>query len=310
MLKTATGLYAYGSQGLVAGRMQNIQVAFSSDGVHWQSQGDALPIKAAWATAQDYWAAHAIYKDERYYLFYNARTDFSGQGIGVATASSPVGPFVDSGQPLVYGDYYINIDAFAFEDVGRWWLCWGSCYQPIKLRELAPDLLTFAPETLTHELIAPEKDHPFASLHEAAWIHKRFEPALQKTFYYLYTSGADAFGLDSYGIMVARSENLIGPYQTLAQAKERADSVILRSNATFLNPGAQAIFTDDMGQEWLLYHAYRRAGQPTDYQSLRNAPRVLMLDRLEYDASGWPYTRYGSPSTGSEPAPTLNFRED
>jgi arabinan endo-1,5-alpha-L-arabinosidase len=306
ILRTTHGLYAYGSQGLTAGGMHNIQVAFSRNGVTWEIRGDALPTKASWAADQDYWAPHVVQKGETYFLFYNAKTGHAGQGIGVATAQSPEGPFVDSGTPLVSGESYINIDAFVFQDVDdRWWMCWGSCFEPIKLRELDESLLQFAMNSVVIEILTPEKEHAFARLHEAPWIHPRFDPRLQKIFYYLFTSGADAFGLDSYGIMVARSEQVTGPYETFAQAKGLADSVILRSNERFLNPGAHAMFTDDMGQEWLLYHAYEREGLQIDYATLRNTARVLMLDRLDYDESGWPYTRTGTPSIESETGPVF-----
>jgi arabinan endo-1,5-alpha-L-arabinosidase len=303
IFKAANGLYAYGSQDL-AGK-HNIQVIFSSDGVHWEAKGDALPEKANWASAQDYWAPHLIAKDDVYYLFYNAKTNFSGQGIGVAKGNSPEGPFVDSGKPLVYGESYVNIDAFVYSENKRYWLCWGSCYEPIKLRELTSDLTDFAPESQTLEILAPEANHPFAALHEAPWIHKRFEPALGKSFYYLFTSGANAFGEDSYGVMVARSEALEGEYISLGQAKQREDSVILRGNDVFLNPGAHAMFTDAEGQDWLIYHAYVREGLTADYETLRKTPRVLMLDALYYDEEGWPYTKTGSPSTSFQPAPVI-----
>jgi len=313
ILRTPGGLYAYGSQGQTSGGMHNIQVAFSRDGVTWAARGDALPTKAAWAADQDYWAPHVIRKGDTCFLFYNAKTDQAGQGIGVATSLSPEGPFIDSGQPLVYGESYINIDAYVFLDASdnRWWMCWGSRYEPIKLREMDASLLNFAANSSVIEILAPEADHAFARLHEAPWIRARFDPNLQKRFYYLYTSGADAFGLDSYGIMVARSKHVMGPYQTLAQARELSDSVILRSNERFLNPGAHAIFRDDTRQEWLLYHAYEREGLHIDYATLRSTPRVLMLDALDYDEDGWPYTRTGSPSTQTEMGPTfLQATED
>jgi arabinan endo-1,5-alpha-L-arabinosidase len=305
VLKLENGLYAYASQGL--GSEGNIPLAFSKDGIYWEAKGDALPEKAIWASSQDYWAPHPIYKDGSYYLFYNAKTNFSGQGIGVAKAESPEGPFVDSGKPLVYGESYIHIDAYMFHDssTNKYWLCWGSCYQPIKLRELDDSLLDFVLDNPTLEILAPEPNYPFASLHEAAWIHARFDPMLKKRFYYLFTSGSNAFGLDSYGIMVARSESLQGPYISLAQERNLEDSVILRGNSVFMNPGAHAMFTDDAGQDWLLYHAYLREALKTDYDTLRKTARVLMLDPLYYDDEGWPYVMYGSPSIERQRGPVI-----
>jgi arabinan endo-1,5-alpha-L-arabinosidase len=308
ILRTEAGLYAYATQSQTPYGMHNIQVAFSRDGIHWDACGDALPTKATWAAkGQDYWAPHVIEKDGLYYMFYNAKTNMSGHGIGVATAISPEGPFIDSGQPLVRGRKFINIDAFVFHDTleNRWWLCWGSCHKPIKMRELDASLLCFAPRSRVIEILACDETVPFAALLEASWIQRRFDPHLQKTFYYLFASGSDAFGVDSYGIMVARSECLTGPYETLTQAKDVPDSVIVRSNDTFLNPGAHSIFTDDSGQDWILYHAYCRDDVKFHYKKIRTFPRVLMLDQLHYDESGWPFVRTGSPSTEGQIGPTF-----
>jgi arabinan endo-1,5-alpha-L-arabinosidase len=307
ILVTPQGFYAYGSQGMTDTGMHNVQVAFSTDAVHWQALGDALPQKSRWADDQDYWAPHPVYKDGTYYLFYNAKTNDSGQGIGVATGSTPEGPFLDSGSPLVYGEQYANIDAFVFHEAASqtWWLVWGSCHQPIKMQALDSSLLRFATDSTRHQIIAPEAGHPFACLHEAAWIHPRIDPRSGKRFYYLFTSGADAFGLDSYGIMAARSETLTGPYETLAQAKGLPDSVILRSSPTFLNPGAHSMFTDASGQDWLLYHAYLREGLTISNEALRQSPRLLMLDPVYYDEDGWPYVKDGRPSETWQTGPMV-----
>lgn len=307
VLRTENGLYAYATQSMTPNGMHNIQVAFSPDGITWAARGDALPTKSTWAARQDYWAPHVIFKDGTYFMFYNAKKDNSGHAISVATSQSPDGPFIDKGEPLVTGWKFINIDAFIFhdEEQGRWWLCWGSCHKPIKMRELDSSLLKFAAGSRVIEILAAEEKHPFARLHEASWIHKRFDPTLQKTFYYLFTSGADAFGVATYGLMVARSESLTGPYVTLAQAKGLPDSVILRSNATFLNPGAHSIFTDDAGQEWLLYHAYSHTDVQVNYKKIHSFPRMMMLDALRYDESGWPYVETGSPSVGLQKGPVF-----
>lgn len=308
ILRTVAGFYAYATQSLTPTGQHNIQVAFSRDAVHWEPRGDAMPTKAVWAsTHQDYWAPHVVFKDGLYHMFYNARTNTSGHGIGVATSLSAEGPFVDSGAPLVRGWKFINIDSYVFQDAatGRWWMSWGSCHQPIKLRQMDDSLLSFAKGSRVIDLLSAEQGHPFAALHEASWIHSRFDPHQQKTFYYLFTSGANAFGVDSYGIMVARAEHLTGPYITLAEAKGLPDSVILRSNATVLNPGAHSLFTDDAGQEWLLYHAYSRAEVNGQFKRIHRFPRLLMLDALHYDESGWPFVRTGSPSTGTEAGPAF-----
>src|SRR5437868_2443895 len=89
--------YAYATQTTVGGVWYNIQVARSTDLLHWQYLGDALPVKPAWANqTQNFWAPHVTEAGGTYYMYYsadpNART---GLCLAVATASSPAGPFTD-----------------------------------------------------------------------------------------------------------------------------------------------------------------------------------------------------------------------
>jgi arabinan endo-1,5-alpha-L-arabinosidase len=310
VLRQPEGYYAYASQGQTPQGVQNIQCAFSPDLVHWAPLPDALPVKAPWAPAQDYWAPDVVQLAARdYRLFFNAQVLGSGQGIGVARAETPVGPFTVVGEPLVHGERYRHIDPKAVRDphTGRWHLAWGSCYGPILLKELRDDLLGFRDlGQPPHELLQPNPQARLTQLYEAAWITARFDAGRSRFVYYLYTSGPDAFGDESYTVQVARSEQGIAEgYVTLAEATGRPDSVIYRSNATFVNPGAAAIATDGAGQEWLLSHATLRADIP-DYDELRRDParlwntlrsarRVLLLDPIHY-ADGWPYLPGGAPS--------------
>ncbi len=323
ILKRPEGYYAYASQGMTANGMQNIQQLFSPDLVHWTRGPDALPVKASWATEQDYWAPDVMeVAPGDYRMFFNAKVHGSGQGIGVATASQPQGPFTVQGGPLVHGDKYVNIDAKAFRNPvdGKWYLLWGSCYEPIKIQELRDDLMGFKnPEAAPINLLTPDPANKWTALYEAAWMTARKDEATGKTFFYLYTSGPDAFGDDSYTVQVARSEE--GPlsgFVTLAQATGRADSIIYAGNAQFVNPGASAITVDGAGNEWLVSHASLRSDVP-DYAELRRTPdqlwqrlrhlrRVMIIDPIRYEA-GWPSVGNGTPSTDPQPAPAASLRE-
>ena len=101
----------------------------------------------------NFWAPHVVAHGGRYYLYYSAKPDAAltdgsrGLCLAVATATRPQGPFTDSGRPLQCGEGFVNIDPMAFDDpaTGRRLLYWGSGFGPIKVRELAPDRLSFAP---------------------------------------------------------------------------------------------------------------------------------------------------------------------
>ena len=163
------------------------------------------------------------------------------------------------------------------------------------------------------EILQPDPHNPATALYEAAWITARFDPHDQQQYVYLYTSGPDAFGDESYSVQVARSSSgPTGPFVTLAHATGRADSVIYRSNATFVNPGASAITRDAAGQEWMLCHAalradipnYKRLRQSRDalWQTLRYTRRVMLLDPIVY-RDGWPIVPGGTPSLAREQGP-------
>src|SRR5688572_16042481 len=111
--------YAYATNTSVAGKFYHIQVARSSNLVHWEIIGDALPDKPSWAD-KDFWAPHVLYDTARkqYYLYYSGESPHEeiGKCIGVAISKSPTGPFINVGTPLVSGESFINIDPMAFDD--------------------------------------------------------------------------------------------------------------------------------------------------------------------------------------------------
>jgi arabinan endo-1,5-alpha-L-arabinosidase len=62
--------YAYATQTLREGQWINIQVARSTDLVHWEHLGDALPQKPVWAqTTQDFWAPYVLRDGDRYVMY-------------------------------------------------------------------------------------------------------------------------------------------------------------------------------------------------------------------------------------------------
>src|SRR3954469_11836348 len=77
----------------------------SYDLVDWTYMGDAFASKPPWvASNAGLWAPDIRYFNGQYYLYFTASdTTFPGGGsaIGVATSSSPLGPWVDSGAPAV-----------------------------------------------------------------------------------------------------------------------------------------------------------------------------------------------------------------
>lgn len=289
--------YVYATQGEVDGKMQNIQIVRSRDLQIWERVGDALSDKPAWARqTQDFWAPHVALHDGRYYLYYSAKPDIalvdkvSGLCLAVATATKPQGPFVDMGKPLQCGDGFINIDPMSFDDpaTGKRLLYWGSGFGPIKVRELAPDRMSFAPGSTTIDLVDVIKNEDpknYQRLVEGAWV------VLHDGYYYLFYSGDNCCGPNAhYAVMVARSRNSTGPFETLAQATGAPNSVILEANSRWIAPGHNAILKDAKGQYWTLYHAVdtkRSRDKATDDV---NSRRVMLVSPMEW-VDGWPVIR-------------------
>ncbi len=77
----------------------------SSDLVNWTYEGDAFSAKPSLvASDAGLWAPEIEFLNGQYYLYYTASdTSLPGGGsaIGVETSSSPFGPWVDSGTPVV-----------------------------------------------------------------------------------------------------------------------------------------------------------------------------------------------------------------
>jgi len=280
--------YAYATQTERDGKWINLQVARSPDLVRWEHLGDALPTKPGWASrTQDFWAPHVQRSGDTYYLYYSAKPDAAlsddkrGLCLAVATAGGPLGPFVDMGKPLKCGDSFVNIDPFAYDDpaTGRRLLYWGSGFQPIKVQELAPDRMSFAPGSKPVDLVpAIKSDDPneYQKLVEGAWVERR------GGWYYLFYSGDNCCGPKAhYAVMVARSRSATGPFVNAP------DKVILQRFGNWNAPGHNSVITDRRGRDWIVYHAVdvrRPRTKPTDDVNTR---RVMLVDRIDW-SSGWP----------------------
>jgi arabinan endo-1,5-alpha-L-arabinosidase len=295
--------YAYATQTLRDGQWINIQVARSRDLVDWEYLGDALPEKPSWALeTQDFWAPSLIYDGSTYFMYYSATPDDCRDGpdhaLAVATSQTPAGPFVDIGRPFLAGKGFHNIDPMAYDDpaTGKRLLYWGSGFEPLKVRELAPDRISFAAGSKPIDLIWPNgKNGGFPRLVEASWVIRH------EDYYYLFYSGDNCCGPHAeYGVMVARSKSATGPFETLEQAKGVPHSLMLFKSERWLAPGHNSVVTDKSGDEWIVYHAIDVNRPRQTQQDEINSRRILLIDKIEWK-DGWPHV--GTPSDEPQPAP-------
>jgi arabinan endo-1,5-alpha-L-arabinosidase len=319
--------YAYATQGPVGGSVHNFQAARSRDLVRWERLPDVMPVKPSWASqTQLFWAPDVHQRGPTFYMYFSAGLDpepaarfkreqraaESKEGVfclGVATSKQPGGPFTDSGRPLTCGLSFVNIDPMAFDDprTGKKLLYWGSGFQPIRVQELADDRLGFKPGSAAVELVRPDKNVPFQTLIEGAWVVER------GGWYYLFYSGENCchgpLQEIKYAVMVARSRRAAGPFVTLAQATGAKDSVILRRSAEWVAPGHNSVFADDAGQEWIAYHAIsvKRPYLAEEIGGDRAVRRPMLIGRLVW-RGGWPRVEGGTPVAAPPRAPVVRRR--
>lgn len=298
--------YAYGTQTQRDGRWVDIQLASSTDLVHWRYLGDALPVKPSWASkTQDFWAPHVSRQGSQYILYFSGKPnaaladDKQGMCIGIATASSPTGPFTDIGHPLLCGASFVDIDPMEFDDpaTGEHWLYWGSGFEPIKVQQLSDDLTSFKPGSSPKPLVSPHGlNGSFPVLIEGSWMMRH------DGWYYLFYSGDNCCGPKAnYAVMVARSRSATGPFETLEQATGKPQSIVLKQSSRWIAPGHNSVVSDGAGRDWIAYHAvdaHRPREKPTDELNTR---RILLIDRIEW-RNGWP--EINGPSATPTTAPT------
>lgn len=304
VIKAGDGFYyAYGTQTQRGGKWINIQVARSRDLTHWQYLGEGL-TKPGWASnTQDFWAPHVQRDGSRYIMYFSAKPNTSderhGLCLGVATSNNPAGPFVDMGHPLKCGEGFVNIDPMAFDDpaTGKHLLYWGSGFEPIKVQELGPDRMSFAPGSSPKDLVWPAPGRKsFPVLVEGSWMIRHGD------YYYLFYSGDNCCGPGAnYAVMVARSKNAAGPFETLEQAKGWQHSIILQKRGRWIAPGHNSIVTDAKGQDWIVYHASDVHHSRVNLDADINSRRVLLIDRIHWSDDGWP--EIDGPSEEPSPAP-------
>ena len=218
--------------------------------------------------------------------------------MGVATSAKPYGPFYDSGclidanAPEI--DVQNSIDPFYIEDAGKHYLFWGS-FRGIYVTELESDGLSVKKDGNGALVL---RKQVAGTAFEGVNIYKK------DRYYYLFASvGSCCDGANStYRTVVGRSRNILGPYLDKNGKDMMANgyTVIIQGNTEWVGTGHNSIIqVDDAGQEWIIYHGYRRAQA--------DKGRVVLLDKLQWDEDGWPYVEGNAPSDISE-TPVIHDR--
>ncbi|HSJ67324.1 MAG TPA: glycoside hydrolase family 43 protein [Anditalea sp.] len=117
--------------------MNDWRLYTTSDMVNWTDHGSVLSYKDFSWGKMNAWAPQCIERDGKFYMYVPITDRDNRNGIGVAVADSPYGPFIDPlGKPLI-SNTMADIDPTVFvDDDGQAYLVWGNpeCYW-VKLNE-------------------------------------------------------------------------------------------------------------------------------------------------------------------------------
>jgi arabinan endo-1,5-alpha-L-arabinosidase len=312
----ATGeWYAYGTTDYWTSDSSSLHImpiVESRDLTHWtfvrnvfspvgSTPAAGSPDQPAWTGDPFLWAPEVHLIDGTYVMYYTASgTAAGGSAIGVATASSPAGPWHDSGGPLIapqadpQGGYYsvIDPDEVATPD-GQRYLYYGSFNLGIHVVELTADGLAVKPGSTPAEVTAP-------GFYEGANVVQH------GGYYYLFASSGDCCAAGpngGYEEVVGRSRSPLGPFTDklgVPLAKGGISVVMADNGDGFVGPGGITTFTEG-GQWWLVAHVIPQ-GSP--YLSSGATARPLAIEPVEWGRDGWPVINGGRGITsGPQPSP-------
>jgi hypothetical protein len=230
--------------------------------VDWKKEGMILDVTKdlKWADLQA-WAPDCVERNGTYYFYFCARGK-----IGVATAKSPTGPFVDAiGKPLLVkekdGKIKTNtIDPYPFiDDDGQAYLYWGNGNNFGQVYKLKPDMITLDGDPV---------EIAMKQFREGIVVFKR------NGKYYFMWSIDDARSPD-YRVGWGTADSPLGP----VKAAEK-NFIVLRRNGLAQGTAHHSVVQVPGTDRW--YVAYHRHAIPngSGYQ------RETCLARMEFDADG------------------------
>lgn len=296
-IRTADGYYyLYATESI-----RNLPIFRSKDMVEWEEIGtaftdktrpDFLPDNKDVKEHAHIWAPEIRHIKDKYVLFYSLAQwgNHWVSTVGYAVSDRPEGPFEVKGK--VFDSREVNvensIDAFFYEEKGRYYMLWGSFFGLYLMEFDVTDDLRISPRLETKQRIA-------GNAYEAVNLWKR------DGYYYLFASvGSCCEGKNStYTTVVGRSKELSGPYTDRAGRRmlDNRHEVVLRKNSRFVGTGHNSVLMeDDEKNTWMLYHAF-------ELERLE-AHRQVLLDRVLWDEKGWPYVKGQEPSYGA-PRPVI-----
>lgn len=247
---------------------------FSSDNlVDWKEEGVIIDLKknVTWAD-RNAWAPCIIEKKIKgkyqYFYYYTA-----AQKIGVAVSDNPIGPFKDSGNPIVStrpdgikDGQEIDPDVFTDPKTGKSYLYWGNMYMAVA--ELNPDMVSLKAGTTK---IITVND----SYREGTYVIYR------NGLYYFFWSEDDTRS-PNYKVRYAISKSPVGPLEM------PENNIVIQGipDQGIYATGHNSVLQIPNKEEW--YFTYHRFSYPTGIKmgDAGGFHREVCIDKLEFNPDG------------------------
>ena len=249
---------------------------------------DGLENAANWGTKDaGVWAPSVIKVGNQYNYYYALSTwGDPNPGIGVATSSTPYGPWIDHGKILDSVDSGVknSIDPQALYVDGKLYLVWGSFFG-IGIIELTEDgleryvgysnLKEYTKYIIKDNTTDGKMDIDIN--YEGSYIIEK-----DNNFYYFGSQGTCLSGTSStYRVKVGVSDSVFGPYK--GSDKKDLDDVngsfgdlVVAPSDEVAGTGHNTIIKDFDDRYWIIYHGYEINGEnPTN--------RIPFIDELLWD---------------------------
>lgn len=275
---------------------KKVPILTSTDLIDWTYASDAFAPDQMPTGIEGggIWAPDVIKHNGKYLMAYSysKNGEYHYNGIGLAIADSPKGPYTNLGMLFTSDSSGVrnSIDPAFVEENDKLYLLWGS-FNGLYIVELNQDK-----NGKYYIQNINDKIKLAGDAFEGSHIFKHGE------YYYLFASvGRCCLGDDSsYRVVVGRSKNLFGPYvdETGNSMLNNGYNFVVGSAQHFVGPGhGSSIITDKDGRTWYIYHSYVRG------QSSKG--RMIVLDEMKWTKDGWPYIYKGAPASGPIPGPNL-----
>ncbi|WP_338466172.1 family 43 glycosylhydrolase [Novosphingobium sp. ZN18A2] len=296
MIRDTSGTYwLYGTHNTLA--KSTDLVTFTS-----VASGDISPDFSWWASKNttggggrtDIWAPSVMYANGTYYQYYSIPIYDTPSKVGtnqgaeaviaLATSKNPDGPWTDAGEIISSCGItagcttgFNAIDPAPYIDsAGNWWLTFGSWEDGIHILQLDPATgLRLSSNNTLYDIArrGAGEEGPFI-----------FPQTVGGTHYYYYFAPINECcqGTNStYRIIVGRSTSPTGPFVDRGgiDLKDGGGTILLSTHGNIFGPGGQSVMEGPTAP-LLVYHYYDG--------SLNGAPR-LGLNKLTFDADGWPH---------------------